>query len=815
MNTSSSKKSGKVYKNTALSMLIALILSACSINHWRTNHHFYLLVDEPIPIENYAQSFHETHPHINIHVFYGFAAPQWPQNYDATLLTQKPELTNDFQDLTPLLEADDTFAVSDILPEALTACRQGEKLLCLPLGIDFDLLLYNEDDFAEAQIPPPPEDATWTWWMDAVVRLDEYNRQHNNKGAVLATGDLQWTLLGNWLWNTIQPYQEIEGELAPRLNTPETLTFVKEQRQRMMHLTVDSENDSTDPVSKLIRGKATIALISYSQLRYLRTILAQYPQLRVAPVPHPALFGSGEAGPLHVSPVLVMSRGTTEPYTLWQWFAFLSKHYLPARHLFPARRSLINATLPGEEKDEISRLFPFALSTSERSSQEIDVETRDALRIIYQHLLMLIFAPSLDEAQSIQAQAEKALSERRQSREQEWSTFTVVPPIPPAELRRKHPLRIYDMALAMPSSNKAIVTAFQEKHPQWLPLFWPEPAQADAIASAMDTSSLITLPGTFPTAMIPVENIEVLSVGLGETDFYPLALKNITWRKQLPGLPIAIAPRLLYFDSVLMARHDMTPNDSWTMQDILDAAIRIKRQAPQTIAYAPEDGYEIAFFLDQLGISLFTEELQPQFTASAPLRALAQLQELTSPQALLAGGKAAFLFSRPYRIIPDTYTPVALTPRSQTLWPMTLYFYGVTPSSQHPDMAWEWAAFTARHPDIVASNALPALKSLAEDEATRTRLGPERYDAYMTMLQRIPARSLTDADILKGAALWWFDQALRQVGPDTDLRAALAPAQDKAQAFLTCTGPEITDMARLTTCARQVDPDHPLASQAP
>jgi len=427
--------------------------------------------------------------------------------------------------------------------------------------------------------------------------------------------------------------------------------------------------------------------------------------------------------------------------------------------------------------------------------------------------------PTVDLEQAVQMaqeRAEEQVDAWRQTKAKPKERFAIEPPLSPSEIAaRKHVLRVYIMPPPADDirSFRRRIEPFLEKHANWDVQFWLQRQSANAV-SLLERN----LP-FFPAAndVMTVNAFDELPLSFSENDFYQITTKHFRWRGQLPGIPVAFRPSVLMYDShVLQQLDEPFPNPSWTMEDVLDAAERIATHYPLKTAYAPHDGYEVSFLLEQEGIRLFTPALQPEFTNPRVIEELKRLRQIQRGRAIIQPFADSILT---FSLLNQPSTPdmnaIALTPRAGAVWPMAVFYTAATRQSQHPDMAWEWAAFTARHPDIVASNALPALKSLAEDEATRARLGPERYDAYMTMLERVPPRSLTDADILKGAALWWFDQALRLVGPDTDLRAALAPAQDKAQAFLTCTGPQISDLDHLTACARQVDPDHPLASQAP
>lgn len=156
---------------------------------------------------------------------------------------------------------------------------------------------------------------------------------------------------------------------------------------------------------------------------------------------------------------------------------------------------------------------------------------------------------------------------------------------------------------------------------------------------------------------------------------------------------------------------------------------------------------------------------------------------------------------------------VALQPQPGTEWPVNLILSGVNSGSTKVQMAWEWIAHLAQWDGMHGDDILPAVRAVATSENTHLELGDERYTAYLTTLERDTARADSEETLIQDVAVTWFDQALIEA-KSGDLEPALEQAQVKAKQFIDCQAGK-ADLQTLTTCVRQVDPEHWLASLTP
>ncbi len=792
-------------------VLILLETVSCAQPQVRSIKHIYFFTDIPLSLDRYIQEFEHTYPNIRIHVFYGLPDGEWPRHYDAALLSVKPHDTRLLQDLTPFADADPAFRPQDFLPGTLAASREHDRWVILPLGMDFHLLLYDTQQLAEAGVPQPTPEWTWAELKEAIIHIDRTKTRSRSGRAASFT--LRYIALANWLLTQVQPYREVEGRYEPRLNDSEVLVALKAHRNLLPYLGLPTKDLNTfppvwDPITPLSKGRVAMAVVRYSQLSFATPVLQANPHIAYAPLPQPVWVGVDGPGDVRLGPVLAMSRGSQAQPEVWRWFAFLSERFVPVNRV-PTRRTLLSRMkrpllLTPAQQEALLTAVTQGLSRWAQAPHAME------RYIIGRYLVQLMVQLDAGEGNvdAIQQQVAAEVSSWYK-RPKDPESFTVMPPIPPEDLARKKRLRVMQEGLASPET-RSYVQAFEKTHPEWWVSFWPRAAEADVIGIEVAPDAPFAATGAFLTPLMSVEHIGEVAPNLREEGFWPQALSLPSWQGRLPGLPVALSPMLLFYAPNMFSQLGLPPPDaSWSVHDVWNAAAIIHEKAPYLIPYVPQDGYELAFVLEQQGISLFSDALVPQFTAAPVLRALEQLHTWVGPGPLLRGSRsAALLFTSRYP--PTAYVPVALTPRPGTRWPVRVTLVGVNRRSPHPRMAWEWAAFTVEHPELVA-RGLPALRRLAQSETTQARLGEGYHSAAMTMLQRVPPTPLTDADVLKGLALWWFDRALRTAGPKADLPQVLAPAQAKAEAFLTCTGGKAEDWEHVVACLRQVDPTHPLA----
>ena len=805
------------YTRTYLLLIFAIlagIISSCGESPSRS-HHIYFV--STMPIEAYVTEFSNDHPGIQVHAYYSFRIndDNWPKHFDAALLPIKPRDTALLMDLSPFVESD--IHREDFLPGALEAASADGRITVIPVDMDVLTLLVDTRQLQDAGAPLPSPHWTWDDLLQMAVTVGRHKREQG--GGFVFFRHEETRLLFNLLFEHTQPYTRRDGRYVPLLDDRQTRQYIQQLRRVIPDLTSAPHLLSdADPIQLLRERTVAMAIVPYRYLKQHAEQLQETPYLLYTALPQPDYSGDN----LRIYTSLAMSRGTAEPRIVWTWLHFLSRRLPPAPDFLPARRAA--ASIPpsaGTPADTLPIPDDLLRTVQQGESKRHAVPDPEALIIIYNGMLILLQTPVQDQSEfdalvtAVQTQIRQELSDWYARRSASPENIAVIPYTSPEEAKhRTNTLRVHIMPPPPVdfTTFRHALKPFLQEHPQWDVQFWWLRSQADAVSLPYKTWFFTPLSANFLT----VEQVEEVRAGMREGDFFPQAVSPFRWQSRLPGLPVLLRPLVLAYDADTLQRLGAPqPDGHWTVADVWNTAKQLSPRTPFPPAYVAHSGWEFAFLLDQLGIPVFTPELRPRFTAPDVLHALETLRGMTHGGPLIQpAGRSLFTFTFS-DVIPlpsPRFTPLA--PRKNSRWPLEVHFTTVNRQSPHPRIAWEWAAFTVEHPELVA-RGLPALRRLAQSESTRARLGEGYYAAAMTMLRRVPPTPLTDADVLEGLALWWFDRALRTAGPEADLAQALAPAQAKAEAFLTCTGGRAEDWEHVLTCLRQVDPTHPMVRTGP
>jgi ABC-type glycerol-3-phosphate transport system substrate-binding protein len=329
-----------------------------------------------------------------------------------------------------------------------------------------------------------------------------------------------------------------------------------------------------------------------------------------------------------------------------------------------------------------------------------------------------------------------------------------------------------------------------------------------------------------------------------QDDFMPNLLERSQVDGALYGLPVAVYPVVLRYNSDLLAQRGIAPPDpDWTVEEFWD----LVREAGSGSAYGliaietiyPDELLSFvpgaAFYFD-----LDTQPMRPKFTDPAVVGALTFLgemaeagvfypdvswasrrtwqEEMGSGQMLLINtGRAAVWAHRIGSGAGDGGPRVAYgaVPYPQRTLPNyfsqegsgTYQLLYISRRSPDPTACWEWFQFLFEHPDIFLG--LPARQSIRESAAWRESVGEQTAVAYETMYFRPHERLLGIGMLWEIWAYrtWWAD-ALLSVFEGEDPSLVLAEAQRRAEAFYDCYAPlDEPTFAQVQECARQADPN--------
>ncbi len=801
-------------------LLATLCLGACSSSSLPERTPIYFVAEAMFDLDEYVTQFEAAHPDVQVHVSYQMPIPDdWPEHFDAALMTRisAHREANLLLDLLPLVEADSQFYVDDYYPGALATGYVDGRLVAIPIGLEFDVLIYDPRQLVEAGAPLPADGWTWEDLMNTARAVGRYQASVGD-GIVFVEDAEYSSLLLNWIQEQVSFYKEdIDGTFVPELDRPEMQSAVSNACDAMTELAVGVDSQSHSyldyrPLVYLQDGKA--AMLRYS-LAGFRRQHSQYPNLAVAAFPQPnfsrdlTMFGA-----------LTISRGTAHQQAVWQWVRFLSQQNVFSRIIggddLPARRSVAKDLQAWEALDVETEQVIRAILDGQTDSET--KQNQDPLRIVLDNLLNALFetcflgtAPGTTLAEAQQVAMDK-VSTWYAERDDPLEAFNIVPPPIPDGLSQVL------KSLMLHSNEQTYLAAAQEfetSHPGWsiqqIVTGGLDGQVADCVSGQTSNYGAVMFLN-LQQVLFPIASIGELDPSLRDESFFPQAIEAVSWHGQLIGVPTGIQPLVLYYNSEVFAQLGLAaPTSDWTIADVLDAAEEIAAANPMWLGYAPRTGTEVRFILEQQGIRLFDDKAYPRFTEPDVLQAIERLRALHGGRQVLSGEPTVMELSLSTGKLfgPLDLDAVALQPYPGSRWPVQVYVSGVLRQSTHVHKAWEWVTFLSKQQGLHGTNALPAAREAAESQVTCQMLGADLHAAYLTALERDTALLERETTIIEDAALWWFEKTLLDANAG-DVESEFQQAQIDAEQFVDCvvTAGKADDVQTLAMCAEQVDPDH-------
>ena len=792
-------------------------------------------------------SFEEANPTIHVELLYQQIPDDWPEQADIILgsifLWQELVDQGRLLDLQPLLENDALFAAADFYPGMLALYQRGQGLRGIPLGASVSVLVYNKDLFESAGIPLPTPDWTWADVWEAAGRLKSATarqEQYRNYSGLPETSQAAL----EWLAERSGGVYRFEGgKVMPTLDNPsmrQALANYLAFGDSIVFLAGEPPPVQTpeEILARIANGEIGLTMMS---LGALEKRIARYPQLAIAPLPPGDLAAQHAIDPWFG---LFISAGTAYPQAAWRWLRFVSQQNLGVSQwgILAARQSVahIDKTWPQMPPDAEQVLYASLKNQADhlRSDPVIDA-AYEALS----EALASVQIGGVDVGTALAKAQQQVMAESQARQKQQElakpTPFHVKPPPIQGEIS------VQFQVMTSEQLYRTVSEEFEQEHPGWhVQVISQGPdSSGGCVAGYVDGSSLTA---AFTQAWLAeITPLFQVDPRLSEEDFFPQAITATTWQGKLYAMPASIKPLVLSYNpdifqelrleapgatlrQALRQAQEGPQGKLWTVEDILQAAEKIDLADQGYFGYLPQP-QEVPFLLEQQGIPLFTNDRppRPRFVEPDVLQAVTRLRRLGTDQGsaptpadadlLRRSGRVAMWFnlfgSRPgeEQIAGVDVTPIRLQPG--TALPVQLGVLGLVKDAKQPQACWEWINFLVQQ-GVRPDDELPALRRLAESEATRA--GPDQglYQAYLEALRRAetaPAHSPIVADW----AGWWFTEALRADG-NNDLATVLQPAQDKAEAFVACLGPAgDQDLEQAQSCARQADPEHPLAHLGP
>ena len=743
-------------------------------------------------------------------------------------------------DLTPFMAAAPNFNQDDFPPGILQ--EPDGTVRALPLSLNPVLLFYNKDLFAAAGLAEPQPGWTWDEFRTAAQALTiRDGEQVSQWGLVHAfPGSLAYytSQLDSWLVDWSQQPPE------PRFVDSDVIAAVQQHTDLYLvdqvgpdETTIEAYNQAE---SLIAAGQAAMWPAFYYELeRY-----AGEQNVGVVTFPRSDGVSRPETTMIRVDGFAI-SGGTAQPQAAWEWINFLSRQTPIVPGAIPARTSTRETTgLWRDVAPEVQQVVDDALAHSFKyyfsPANRIFAET--VTEILTQNKPV---AESLAAAQPV---GQRLLGASVQNKDPDSfivtangtdDTETVIISFLPRNSNDIKGFRLLAEAFAVDHPNIRIDIKIANSGIY-------SPVKVDNKGNPGDCFQAF-----LPDLQNPEERLAYLRLNplveadptFNLDDFYPALVGQLTYQGELWGLPASFKPLIIEYNKELFDTAGVAyPQPGWSMQDFLETAVALTTSEGETKQYGfvPEANESSTFMsmIQHHGARLFNTSIDPPmptFTDPSTIEAVRWYVNLSQ----IYGVKPVFVLdvASSHQIAPFTKErqhliltgqagmwtrfgndgleslsnqinigavslPVNPDIPAQGLALTTAYF--ISADTPHRQACWEWIKFlTTSDANIDA----PARRSLAES-VYRQRVGDEIAMVHIASMEQMAATSNNALTARKGFSHLWLQQAVAQiVADDIPVEAALAVAQEMAEAYRNC----IIDQNALgfeaeLACVNETDP---------
>jgi ABC-type glycerol-3-phosphate transport system substrate-binding protein len=550
-------------------------------------------------------------------------------------------------DLKPLMDADSAFDRGDFYPGALEQYTVNGGTWMLPRYLNVQLLSYNKDLFANANLPTPKPGWTWTDLLGVSEQIAKKSGSRVDTYGFLdpSGGFLPLIALLN--------EQKIDLLSTPadkiQLDRPEIVDAIKRIQSlvdsgALFRPQYSKEGPADGPgvdISQLIRdGKVGIWGQEYVAFDGPGGGDGSQPpefSFEVGKLPYPTLFanfyGGGGDGYL-------ISSGTAHPNEAWKWIEFLSRqntdqngqampiNYGPGR--IPARQSL-----------------------AEQSGfwKNIDAETAEAYKWAIAHpgpqlertpdyTIFGVLGPALEQVLGENKDPQKVLQEAQKQLADQIAqvqltptptpeTGPVVVATPEAQVAPEGATTVTFDATGFNNSDlRRLARAFRDQRPDIFVQIkstdaLTEPPQLSKIAQTSDCFSWWATPQSEADfkALLDLQPLFDADPSFPQSDYAPGYLAPYRSNGGLFGLPYAVNLRTLNYNRTAFdAAGIQVPTYQWKPDDFLAAAQALTKGEGDNkqYGYVPLGGpqQDMIFFVNQFGGQLMTgsgKDARPNF----------------------------------------------------------------------------------------------------------------------------------------------------------------------------------------------------------
>jgi len=820
---------------------------------------------EPIPVvisfadyesnrqayEPLMTQFHELHPAIEVQFVpledilsgEGYDLQQVASAAETAVLRSPPqgvEVTY-FRDLVPFIEADPTFDTADFWPGLLAGCQQGGHMFGLPVAVDLNFVFFNGTAFDAASLPRPAPGWTWDDFQEAVHELTQWEDNQVTRYGFVPWGN-PTTLLGPIVDAVLA---DTDDKLDPVALAAALDWYVTLVVQGSIPAAGENEEAWEQHETLIGSGQAAMWVDTLLNLPWRRSSLNS----EIAVVPFPV---STDGLMLHTTPAMpscvVMSTGTSHLQEAWAWLNFLTTHlvYEGPGHV-PARPSV---------------------AESRGYWDDVTAETQQALRFALEHAWYGHDSGTLqivDEALALTLAGESDLASALALADKVPLAQATVPassvpivvatPQPSAVPRDAVLVDYFVNTLVHP--GRAPIATLAEEFNRIHPGIEVRPS-TDLPGPAFHSLTIVDLakrfdcfawPSNAPAQLLghfySLDPLLVAGDASLVDDFYPALLDTFRADGDLYALPAASQPTVIYYNVNHLAKMNLEPPAlDWTVDDwiALATAATSGEGSDKTYGFVPFQGDVTSLLLAAQGVRLYdldTESPTVHLDDPGVVNAVAWMVSLANAGIMPPwddGGTRSLLGNRVLReeLIVSGHAAlwtdlawwlpggsvmgkeldfqIGMAPlplvRDLPLEPPLAHGLYISHQAEDPHACWLWLTFLSEQPDIFWG--MPARRSVAESEAWELAVGANVAAAYRASLSRA-VRDHPNGDTARYPSwpidAWWQD-ALAAAFAGQDPAVALAVAQHKANAYLSCMAlAPGNNGGQSSACAREADPD--------
>lgn len=774
---------------------------------------------------------------------------------------QDPVRQGLIRDLKPLMQADPNFQRDDFLSGTLERGEWDGGSWSLPMRVMYDVIFYDKDMFDEAGVSYPQVGWNWDDFLAKAKALT------NREGGEVSR------------WGFVQPdYRHmtfIEGRVGPVINAksdpPEPSLdradvvdavswyvdlFLEEEVTPYFEA---PEGDAASPVSEgrtLVESGEPAMWNEWSAVWGLRK---QQGNRGVVSFP---VDGPDSETSLVYAIGMSMSAGTAHPEEAWRWMDYLSRQDTseqgPFVRFLPARRSTAEAIGFWDSLDE-----EMATALRHAIDHSYYTEWTDGYGAFLDALnLVLSGESSVEDALSeAQAQAEADIQEARAERADATPVPTVVVAAQQGEQSTGDNVATvsFTPGIAAVTNLQAFrdaADAFNQSQADiHVDVDLPEFTASIGIPSLAESFDCFQWAADIqsPQSQAAVLNLKPFldaDSAFDIEDFYPALVEQFTWQGQLWGLPAELQPYVIeYNKDVFDAARVDEPAMDWTTDDFVDLVVALTAGEGDDKQYGFVPQYlevtDLLTLLQRRGAAFIDEtDDPPAYTFNTPANAealrwyanlsteyeakpiyLADIADfaeantyLIEREAFISGGRAAMWTSEVVSIFGDRgdlNTGVAPMPAGidGSSGGGSSYGYFISAETQARQACWEFITFLTEQPGL--TQGLPARRSVAQSEAYRQQVGPERADVFQAS---VTGSGDFSGDVFEGkswmntAGSFWLGRAYDQVVKgEASAEDALNTAQKTADDYRACVvvNDVLSDQEGWQECMLEVDPTIP------